>query len=61
MASKEKIYKVGLADPRSGPERAIALVNRVVQGFSQAPVRKYDDSPTKMAQNRKAGKGKAKK
>lgn len=57
--AKEKIYKVGLADPRSGKERALGLVNRVVQGFAQAPVRKYDDSPSVMAKKKAAGKGKA--
>lgn len=52
----EKIYKVGLADPRSGKERALGLVNRVVQGFAQAPVRRYDDSPSVMAKKKAAGK-----
>lgn len=31
-------------------------MNRVVQGFAQAPVRRYDDSPSVMAKKKSAGK-----
>jgi len=58
---KENIYRMGMADPRTGPERLAGVVNRVVQGYRNAPIRSYDDSPTQMAITRKAGKGKGKK
>lgn len=52
--AKEKIYKLGGSDPRSGMERLAGLVNRVASGNRKSPVRKWDDSPTQMAQKRKA-------
>lgn len=54
MAKKEKIYKAGLADPRSGGERLAGLINRVASGNRKSPVRLWDDTPTQMAQKRKA-------
>lgn len=54
MAKKEKMSRLGLADPRSGGERLAGLINRVASGNRKSPVRKYDDSPTVMAQKRKA-------
>lgn len=59
--AQEKIKRVKLADPRSGGATAFDMVNRVVQGFANAPVRRWDDSPTEMAKKRSAGKGKKKK
>jgi hypothetical protein len=50
--AKERIYRMGLADPRSGSERVVGLINRVVTGQGKAPVRQYDDSPTQMAKNK---------
>lgn len=50
--SKERIYRVGLADPRTGAERLAGLVNRAVSGNRKAPVRQYDDSAAVMAKNR---------
>lgn len=55
--AKERVYKAGLADPRSGSERIAGLVNRVASGNRKSPVRQYDDSPTQMAKNRTASKG----
>lgn len=52
----EYIYRVGLGDPRSGPERVTAVVNKVLSGNSSAPVRKMDDTPAKMAENRSKSK-----
>lgn len=50
---KERIYRQGLADPRSGAERGAervaGLVNRVASGNKAATVRRYDDSPSQMA------------
>lgn len=46
---KERVYRAGLADPRSGAERVAGLVNRVASGNKAATVRRYDDSPTQMA------------
>jgi hypothetical protein len=48
----EYIYRVGLGDPRTGPERITAVVNKVLSGNSAAPVRKWDDSPEEMAAKR---------
>lgn len=61
MAQKEKVYRLGLADPRSGAERVAGAINRVASGNRKAPVRKYDDSPTTMAKNRAASAKKKKK
>ncbi len=52
--AKEKIYKLGMADPRSGAERIAGMVNRVASGNRKSPVRNYDDSPAQMAAKRKA-------
>lgn len=51
---KEKIYKVGLADPRSGASRVAGLINRVASGNAKSPVRRWDDTPSQMAAKRKA-------
>ena len=51
---KERIYRVGLADPRTGPERIAGLVNRAVTVGRKAPVRSYDDSPSVMARKKAA-------
>jgi hypothetical protein len=48
-------YKLGMADPRQLPERVAAIVNRAFSEKKNQP-RNYDDSPTKMAINRKAKK-----
>lgn len=53
---KERVYRAGMADPRSGPERIAGMINRVASGNRKAPVRQYDDSPSKMAKNRKASR-----
>lgn len=50
------VWKQGLADPRTGEERIAGLVNRVLSGNANAPVRKWDDSPAKMAENRAKSK-----
>lgn len=55
---KERIYKQGLADPRSGAERAAGLVNRALSGNRKAPGRAYDDSPAQMARNKAASRRK---
>lgn len=55
-APKEQIYRQGMADPRTGPERIAGLVNRAAQVDRKAPVRRYDDSPATMAKNRKKKK-----
>lgn len=52
----ERVYKLGLADPRTGPERVAGTVNRAVQVDRKSPVRRYDDSPAVMAKNRAAVK-----
>lgn len=52
----ERIYRQGLADPRSGSERLAGTVNRAVQVDRKSPVRRYDDSPAVMAKNRAAVK-----
>lgn len=49
---REKIYKQGLADPRSGPERLAGMVHRVLSGNRKSPVRKYDDDPMTMRRNK---------
>lgn len=46
-SGKERVYKSGLADPRSGAERVAGLINRAATG--NKAVRRYDDSPTQMA------------
>lgn len=56
----EKIKRVKLGDPRSGGQTAFDIVNRHIQGYSKAPVRQWDDSPSQMAKKRSAGKGKKK-
>lgn len=56
MKDKEKVYRQGLADPRSGGERIAAALNRVASGNRKAPVRQYDDSPSQMAKNKGARK-----
>lgn len=56
MAKREKIYKAGLADPRSGAERFAGMFNRVASGNKNSPMRYYDDSPSEMAAKRKASK-----
>ena len=53
---KERVYRSGMADPRSGAERIAGMINRVASGNRKAPVRQYDDSPTTMAKNRRASK-----
>lgn len=58
MAKKETIKRLGLADPRTGPERVTGLVNRVLSGNKNAPVRRYDDTPAQMAAKRGASKKK---
>lgn len=40
-----RLYKAGLADPRTGPERIMGLLNRVASGNRNAPVRSWDDTP----------------
>lgn len=40
-----RLYKAGLADPRTGAERFAGLIHRVVSGNKTAPVRWYDDTP----------------
>lgn len=50
--SKERIYRAGLADPRGGAERIAGLVNRVASGNKNAPVRRYDDSPSQVAKSK---------
>lgn len=52
----EYVYKQGLGDPRSGEERLTGLVNRTLSGNRSAPLRQYDDSPQKMAENRAKSK-----
>lgn len=49
---REKIYKVGGADPRSGAERLYGLVNKGLSGI-KGQNRQYDDDPTTMAKNKK--------
>ena len=51
---KERINRVGLADPRTGGERAAALINRVASGNRKAPVRKWDDTPAERAAKKRA-------
>lgn len=46
---KERIYKAGGSDPRTGSERVAGLVNRALTGQRKAPGRSYDDSPSQMA------------
>jgi hypothetical protein len=58
-APKEQIYRQGLGDPRTGPERIAGLVNRAAQG--SPAVRRYDDSPADMAKNLKKSAKKKKK
>lgn len=53
---KERISRLGLADPRTGSERIAGMVNRVFQGAHAG--RKYDDSPSEMARRRKLDKKK---
>jgi len=53
---KERIYRLGLADPRTGAERIAATINRVASGNRKAPVRQYDDTLMQMARNRGARK-----
>jgi hypothetical protein len=57
MAKKDddRVYRLGMADPRSAPERVAALVNRAFSG-KKKQTRKYDDDPTTMAINRRAKK-----
>lgn len=55
---KERIYKAGLGDPRTGPERIAGVVNRALSGNRKAPGRAYDDSPTVMARNKAASRKK---
>ena len=55
-ADREKVYKQGLGDPRTGPERVAGLINRAATQGRKAPVRQYDDSPATMRKNRAASK-----
>lgn len=51
MPSK-RIFKQGLADPRTGPERIIGLVNKALASpTTKKQGRRYDDSPSKRARN----------
>jgi hypothetical protein len=53
MAKREKVHRLGLTDPRSGPERVAAVVNRIASGNRKEAVRFWEDSPTDMAKKRK--------
>lgn len=55
---KEKVYKAGLADPRTGGERIAGLVNRALSGNRKSPGRSYDDSPAQVARNKAASRKK---
>jgi hypothetical protein len=57
MAKKDddRVYRLGMADPRTAPERVAALVNRAFSS-KKKQTRKYDDDPTTMAINRRAKK-----
>ena len=52
---KEKIYRAGLEDPRTGINRVLDLANRALTGNAKSPARNWDDTP---AQQRKARKRK---
>lgn len=56
MARREKVYRLGLTDPRSGPERVAAIVNRVASGNRKSPVRFWEDNENTMAKKRKSSK-----
>lgn len=49
---RERVKRLTLADPRSGAERLNALVSRAISP-DKKQARKYDDSPTRMAINKK--------
>lgn len=48
MARRERVHRLGLTDPRSGPERVAAQINRVASGNRTGPVRSWDDGPDKV-------------
>ncbi len=50
---KEKVHRLGLGDPRTGPER---LMSALSAGLSKdkRQGRRWDDSPETMAKNRRA-------
>jgi hypothetical protein len=52
MAAKERTYKAGGSDPRTGPERLAGVINK---GLARSALKKqdrnYDDTPAKMAKN----------
>lgn len=48
-ARKETVKRVGLADPRTGPEKLLAMANKVASGNRRQKTRTYDDSPTELA------------
>ena len=50
---KERIKRLTLADPRSGTERLMGLVSRAISP-DKGQARKYDDTPERMATNKRA-------
>ena len=51
----EKLYRMGLGDPRSGPERFAGALTRATRSRAiRAQDRRYDDSAEKMARNIRA-------
>lgn len=49
----ERIYRIGGSDPRTGMERLAGLVGRAISPDKKQN-RRYDDSPERMASNRRA-------
>lgn len=51
----ERIYKMGGADPRSGEEKFLALINRMAQPkLIRQQNRRWDDSDAKLAADDRA-------
>lgn len=50
MAEKERVYRLGLADPRTGAERFMGLLSKAVSpvGYQN---RKWDDDPQVVRNN----------
>ncbi len=57
MAEKERVYRLGMADPRSGPERIMGMVNKAFANkVAKKQHRSYDDSPEQMRKNLQASR-----
>lgn len=50
---KERVHRLGLGDPRTGPERFMSTIARGLSPDKKQN-RKWDDSPETMAKNKRA-------